>query len=141
MGKLTDTKLRALKANGKVQKIADGDGLYAYLGPKSKKKSWQMAYRFDGKQKILTLGQYPAVDLATARRKCLAAHSQLEEGLDPNAVKKEQKAATAREEQEKSLTFRVAAEQWFAKEYSLAPPAGEKEPPAAPAPQPRMRMR
>ena len=32
MGKLTDTKLRALKPNGKVQKYADGDGLYAYLG-------------------------------------------------------------------------------------------------------------
>ncbi len=45
MGKLTDTKLRAMKPNGKIQKESDGDGLYAYIGPKSKGISWQMAYR------------------------------------------------------------------------------------------------
>ena len=54
MGKLTDTKLRSMKPNGKVQKESDGDWLYAYMGPKSKSISWQLGYRFENKQKILT---------------------------------------------------------------------------------------
>ncbi len=55
MGKLTDTKLRSMKPNGKIQKESDGGGLYAYIGAKSKSISWQMAYRFENKQKVLTL--------------------------------------------------------------------------------------
>nr|WP_298033345.1 hypothetical protein [uncultured Desulfovibrio sp.] len=55
MGKLTDTKLRSMKPNGKVQKESDGDGPYAYFGAKSKSISWQMGYRFENKQKVLTL--------------------------------------------------------------------------------------
>lgn len=43
MGKLTDTKLRSMKPNGKIQKESDGDGLYAYIGAKSKSISWQRA--------------------------------------------------------------------------------------------------
>ena len=58
LGKLTDTKLRAMKPNGNVQKEFDGDGLYAYIGAKSKSISWQMAYRFENKQKVLTLGKH-----------------------------------------------------------------------------------
>ncbi len=36
MGKLADTKLRSMRPNGKIQKESDGDGLYAYIGAKSK---------------------------------------------------------------------------------------------------------
>ena len=91
MGKLTDTKLRAMKPTGKVQKESDGDGLYAYIGAKSKGISWQMAYRFENKQKVLTLGQYPVISLAEARKKCLAARELLANGRDPGAVKKSEK--------------------------------------------------
>jgi hypothetical protein len=73
MGTLTDAKLRAVKSNGKIQKISDGSGLYAYLGAKGKKISWQVAYRFGGKQKVLTLGRYPEVGLAEARKRCFDA--------------------------------------------------------------------
>ena len=47
MGKLTDTKLRAMKPNGKVQKESDGDWLYAYIGAKSKSISWQKEERYN----------------------------------------------------------------------------------------------
>ena len=71
LGKLTDTKLRAMKPNGNVQKEFDGDGLYAYIGAKGKSISWQMGYRFENKQKVLTLGRYPEVSLVDARKKAL----------------------------------------------------------------------
>ncbi len=44
-GKLTDTKLRALRATGKIQKLADGGGLYIHVSPAGG-KLWRLAYRF-----------------------------------------------------------------------------------------------
>lgn len=123
MGKLTDVRLRTMKPNGKIQKISDGDGLYAYIGPKSKSVSWQMAYRFDGKQKILTFGRYPEVSLADARRKCFEARALLEDDLDPGAAKKTAKEAAKAAELAESLTFEAVAAQWFEKEYAANPPS------------------
>lgn len=127
MGKLTDSRLRAMKPNGKVQKAADGDGLYAYLGARSKGISWQMAYRFENRQKVLTLGQYPAVSLAEARRRCLEARQVLATGRDPGEVRKAEKQAALIAEKEQALTFAAVAEQWFEKQYSASPPATAKK--------------
>ena len=66
--KLTDAKLRSLKATGKTQKFSDEGGLYLHLSP-SGGKLWRLAYRFGGKQKTLALGQYPAVSLVEARKR------------------------------------------------------------------------
>ena len=127
MGKLTDTKLRSMKPNGKIQKESDGDGLYAYIGAKSKSISWQMGYRFENKQKVLTLGRYPEVSLADARRKCLEARQVLADGRDPGAVKKSEKEAALLAEKEKTLTFEAVAEQWFEKQYAASPPVTAKK--------------
>ncbi|MDR2820462.1 MAG: tyrosine-type recombinase/integrase [Desulfovibrio sp.] len=123
MGKLTDARLRTMKPNGKIQKVSDGDGLYAYIGPKSKSVSWQMAYRFGGKQKILSFGRYPEVSLADARRKCFEARALLEEDLDPGVVKKNEKETAKAAELAESLTFEAIANQWFEKEYASSPPS------------------
>lgn len=123
MGALTDTQVKALKPTGKVQKMFDGDGLYAYIGPKSTSVSWQMAYRFDGKQKVLTLGRYPELSLANARKKCFAAKEQLAQGLDPGVVKKAEKEAAKAAEEAGATTFKVVALQWFEKQYEHNPPS------------------
>ena len=65
--KLTDVFLRGLKADGKARKYADGDGLYLHFSPTGG-KLWRMAYRFDGRQKTLSIGAYPAVSLKDARQ-------------------------------------------------------------------------
>ena len=127
MGKLTDLRLKALKPNGTIQKESDGDGLYAYIGPKSKSVSWQMAYRFAGKQKTLSFGRYPEVSLADARRRCFEARALLEKGIDPGAVKKSEKEAAIAVEQANSQTFEVIANQWFEKEYASSPPSTSKK--------------
>lgn len=63
-----DTKLRSMRPSSKIQKESGGDGLYVYSGAKSKSISWQMAYRFENKPKVLTSGRYPEVSLADARQ-------------------------------------------------------------------------
>ncbi len=65
---LTDTNIRNAKATSKVQKLSDGEGLYLHIAPTGS-KLWRMAYRFDGKQKTLSFGKYPAVSLQEARRR------------------------------------------------------------------------
>ena len=55
---LFDTTLRNTRAGEKPLKLSDGGGLYI-LVKTSGKKFWHMAYRFDGKQKLLSFGQYP----------------------------------------------------------------------------------
>ncbi|MFO5671720.1 Arm DNA-binding domain-containing protein, partial [Klebsiella pneumoniae] len=50
-------------------------------------KYWQMAYRFEGKQKLFSIGVYPAVSLSDARQRRDEARRLLAQGIDPNAKK------------------------------------------------------
>jgi hypothetical protein len=59
---LTETQIRKLKPTLKTVKLADGKGLYLYVEPRGS-KLWRYAYRFAGKQKLLSLGVYPDVSL------------------------------------------------------------------------------
>lgn len=67
-------------------KIQDGDSLYMYVRP-SGTKVWRVDYRFKGKRKTITLGQYPAVSLAVARKMRDNAKRAIAEGVDPGARK------------------------------------------------------
>ena len=109
--KLTDTFLRGLKAVSKAQKHSDGGGLYLHVSPTGG-KLWRMGYRFEGKQKTLSFGAYPAVSLKDARQKREDAKEQLAKGIDPSAYKQAVKAATRAES---TNTFEIVAREWFAK--------------------------
>src|SRR5688500_15349303 len=63
-------------------------GLYLVVQP-SGAKSWAVRYRFGGKPRKLTLGPYPALDLATARERGRAALQLLAVGRDPGSEKAE----------------------------------------------------
>ncbi len=69
-----------------------------------------MKYRFEGKEKSLVFGLYPAVTLASARRRCLEARQTLAEGLDPGA---ERKRAKLQRQGEMANTFEVIARAWW----------------------------
>jgi integrase len=73
-------------------KRSDGGGLFLLVTP-SGGKLWRLSYRFEGKQKTLALGRYPAVTLADARRARDEAKEQLAAGLDPALKKKAEKRA------------------------------------------------
>lgn len=110
---LTDTNIRNAKGNGKEQKLSDGEGLYLFIS-KQGSKLWRMAYRFDGKQKTLSFGKYPAVTLQEARRRRGIAKEQLAAGLDPGEEKKEAKAAAQAIQKEAANTFENLAREWYA---------------------------
>jgi Arm DNA-binding domain len=84
---LSYAAIRSLKAGPKHTKHADGGGLFILVMPDGK-KHWRLAYRFGGKQKLLSGGPYPIVKLADARRWRDEAKGQLLEGRDPSTIRK-----------------------------------------------------
>ncbi len=101
---LTDTALRAAKPTEKTQKSFDGNGLYLIITPKGA-KSWRLKYRFQGKEKLISLGPYPLVSLKEARERSLVARKTLEGGIDPSAERKQAKNKTQN-------TFELVAREW-----------------------------
>jgi len=66
-------------------------GLYLVVQP-SGKKSWALRYRYAGKPKKLTLGRWPLIGVADARKAATEALDTLDHGDDPGAKKKAAKA-------------------------------------------------
>lgn len=64
--KLTDTFIRHITTNGKVQKHSDGGGLFLYSTPTGKNYGDWPTYRFAGRQKLISLGPYLSVSLREA---------------------------------------------------------------------------
>jgi len=89
---LTDLEVKKTKATDKAQKLSDGKGLYLLIHTNGG-KYWQMAYRFAGKQKTLSLGVYPDITLADARDRCAQARKLLANDTDPGVIKRETKRA------------------------------------------------
>ena len=85
-----DTYFRHLKPGEKDYKLSDSGGLFM-LVTKNGSKLWRFGYRFDTKQKLLALGQYPVTSLADARIKRDAAKKLLAEGIDPSVERKEER--------------------------------------------------
>jgi len=108
---LTDTKIRNAKPQKKAVRLFDGRGLYLELSPKGG-KWWRFKYRFDGKEKRLSLGIYPEVGLKDARERCYEVRKLLVDGVDPSESRKAMKAAR---KQLSANTFEVIAREWFAK--------------------------
>jgi integrase len=91
---LTDVAIRNLVAAESRREIPDGKvtGLYMIVQP-SGAKSWALRYRVLGKPKKLTIGPYPLVAVAEARRRATAALGDVAAGKDPAAEKTSARAA------------------------------------------------
>lgn len=90
MPEKSDTAFRSLKPAAADYKLSDSGGLHMLI-TKGGSKLWRFSYRFDGKQKLLALGQYPIVSLADARAKRDAAKKLLTDGVDPSVERKEER--------------------------------------------------
>ena len=108
---LSDARLRTLKAVERPTKLSDGGGLHVLVTPRGA-KLWRLAYRFDGKQKLLALGSYPAVTLADARARRDEAKRLLASGSDPSADAKREKLAR---QDAVASTFQHIADEFLAK--------------------------
>ena len=89
---LTDTHIRSLKPDLRPRKYFDGGGLFLF-SPTSGSKLWRMAYRFDGKSKLLSFGEYPTVSLKDARERREDAKRMLSRGIDPSDHKRQMRQA------------------------------------------------
>lgn len=85
--KLTEAKIKNAKQKEADYRMFDGFGLHLLVS-KAGSKYWRWAYRYNGKQKVLALGQYPYVSLADARKRRYEAKEILDSGIDPASVKK-----------------------------------------------------
>ena len=107
---LNDRQIKNAKPAAKPYKLTDGGGLYLAVTPAGG-KLWRLKYRSGGKEKLLTIGKYPAVSLLEARQAAEQARADLAKGIDPAAAKQQAKA-----ERQAALqnTFEAIARRWYA---------------------------
>ena len=87
-----DAACKQAKPTGKTVRLFDGGGLYLEVSP-SGGRWWRLKYRFDHKEKRLSLGTYPDVGLKNARNRRDDARKLLASGVDPGANRKALKAS------------------------------------------------
>lgn len=107
---LNDSTIRSAKAPDRPRKLADEKGLFLLVSPNGS-KLWRLKYRIAGKEKLLALGAFPDVSLKRARDRRDEARKLIADGIDPNAIRKQEKATAAGAD-----TFGHTAEEWFARQ-------------------------
>lgn len=91
---LTDAACKKAQPGDKERKLADSGSLFLSISPAGT-KTWRWKYRFHGKEKQLTIGRYPGISPADARKARDRVRELLDQGLDPSAEKKRVKVANA----------------------------------------------
>jgi len=105
---LSDVKCRNARPASKLLKLSDGGGLQLWVQPTGT-RLWRLAYRFDGKQKLLALGSYPLISLAEARQARNDAKRLLMTGTDPGQERSLRKADSSKD------SFRSIADEYVDK--------------------------
>lgn len=100
--------------DGKAFKLFDDKGLFLLVKPTASGwgKWWRFKYRFDGKEKQLSLGTYPEISLSQAREKRDEARKLVATMIDPGENRKAIKEARALNA---TNSFEVIAREWGAK--------------------------
>ena len=91
--KLDDEMIQSAEPKDKPYRLFDGLGLYIEVAP-SGTKAWRLKYRFQGKEKRLSLGIYPDISIELAREKLAHEKDLLANGLDPSEVRKKEKSVS-----------------------------------------------
>lgn len=110
---LTDRQIKALKPREKQYKVSDERGLCVVVAPAGG-KWWRLNYRYQGKQRTLSMGTYPDTSLALAREKRDEARQLLARGIDPSAQRKAEKESLA-----DSNSFEALTREWLATRKDL----------------------
>lgn len=91
MGKLKDIEIQSwIRAGKPLAGKSDGDGLTFTLSA-SLTASWVFRYRLGGKQRELTIGNYPTITLKKARELATEARAKVQQGIDVAREKRDQK--------------------------------------------------
>ena len=110
---ISDAGLKAHKPKDKFYKVSVGGdgvgGLHVVVFP-SGAKVFKLAYHFNGKAKLYTIGRYGEFSLAEARDRAREAKRLIAQGEDPSAIKKQSRAKARAD----AVTFHVVAGAWLA---------------------------
>ncbi|EIF8962028.1 integrase domain-containing protein [Vibrio parahaemolyticus] len=114
---LTDKKVKSLKPAGKETIASDGKGLQLRIMPNGT-KSWRFVYKSPatGKRSNMTLGKYPELSIANARKLAEGHRELVALDIDPKHHKKEEKEKT--EAIHQHTLFNVS-QQWMEQKKSV----------------------
>ena len=87
---LTDSRIKSEKPREKTFKLYDERGLYLIVNTNGS-RWWRFKYRFGGNDKTISMGVYPDVGLAAARKKRDKARKLLAEDALTRALNGKQK--------------------------------------------------
>ena len=107
MGQLNELQIKAAEPRDREYLLADGEGLYLRVRPTG--KVWVYRYKQAGKEAKLSLGHYPGVPLATARKKARAEAERRAGGVDPREARREEEE---RNRVARLNTFELMARAW-----------------------------
>ena len=119
----SDLTIEAWKPGKPLERLSDGGGLFLLASRiPGRRHAWRLDYTFEMKRQTISLGVYPKVTLALARRKALKLQQRVAEGINPSVERKETKAAflVRLEEERRALTgeapknsFEDVARRWY----------------------------
>ncbi|MBQ4769883.1 tyrosine-type recombinase/integrase [Pectobacterium versatile] len=107
---LTDIKIKKARPQDKPYTLNDGNGLSLLVDSKGT-KGWRFRYRFAGKPKMISFGNYDRVSLADARRQREEARALLAQGINPSDSRRADKLAL---QFSADNTFEAVAREWHA---------------------------
>ncbi|WP_404366102.1 tyrosine-type recombinase/integrase [Sphingomonas sp. MMS24-J45] len=108
---LTTVQIRSLKPSSRPFKVPDADGLFLIVQP-SGALLWRFRYKVLGHERKLSLGSFPEMTLAQARKKRDEARAQLVDGIDPVEERRQRRIAA---ELAARTTFGLVAEEYIQK--------------------------
>lgn len=113
--RLTDRECKAARPFARPKntpkKISDGKGLQLWVMP-SGAKYWRYKYRIGGQEKLFSIGVYPDLSLAEARKKHRTVYEEVVKGIDPFVREKQERIAR---DFANRNTFKAVADEWLEK--------------------------
>ncbi len=111
--KLSDRRVKAFtKTAAPGAKLFDGGGMFLFVTTAGS-PIWRLKYRFEGKERLYVIGEYPTVSLEVARRERDRVKHGLKGGEDPVVMRRVAKRETV---DAIGTTFAAVAAEWLAKE-------------------------
>ncbi|MFO9347315.1 tyrosine-type recombinase/integrase [Legionella qingyii] len=104
MVRFTDTYIKNLKSSDKRIELFEGDGFGIFVYPTGT-KTWVYRYKIDGKKDHITIGNYPSVSLADAKRQFMDLREIKRSGSNPKKIMITQK--------EERFTVKDLVTNWF----------------------------
>ncbi len=111
INKFTDVMVKNLQPSEKLREYTEGNGFCLRVTPKGK-KAWVYRYKINYQSKRFTVGYYPSLSIAEARKAVSDAGVLKDKGIDPAQDKKDREEAEAKEQAKEKLTI-----EWLANDF------------------------